>query len=357
MFNLYKKNQERIAGNVMRYVDPLKRMFGGNYYPLNSSIVFKDNVKGVPFKFVCKRLNIDNNGAVLLKVLPSEEGISFDNSMIEILICKLLTQDILMADISPCITFYYDSFLNVPNDSKCFSKLKLTNTETDVILKDTSNVLITEFLPEKDLYAWVESVYDENLTDDDWRSIIFQVVYTLSVLQDKYKFEHNDLSPLNVLVLDNNEVGRDMSCRFHYKGQDFLVYCPIFIKLWDFEYATLYNEKYNIENPIIKALSGDGYAFNPYKDIHYFLNSLLAFDLPEETQQFIEENYHKDILVNLYSDEKNDLLEIDEQLGISIAEKFSCPTPQQLLLSDKYFDTLKNTDFKNIFLDGDFRYS
>ncbi|RYE25180.1 MAG: hypothetical protein EOP45_05050, partial [Sphingobacteriaceae bacterium] len=119
---------------------------------------------------------------------------------------------------------------------------------------------------------------EKNLLDlENYRSILFRILYTMSVLQKKYGFMHNDQHVQNILMKPVSESPDEQKIRKYkvngtcYKVPD-LEWIPI---LWDFEDARCdnvhglnYNAK-TINEPDVPP------KWCPYYDVHFLLISLI----------------------------------------------------------------------------------
>jgi serine/threonine protein kinase len=111
-----------------------------------------------------------------------------------------------------------------------------------------------------------------------WRSIIFQILSVLAIIQNKYPgFRHNDMKANNILIhnIDIDETNK----KYLYKinQQQYIVPNIGFqIKLWDFDFACIPGI---VNNSKVEAEWTNKINIKPeqnkYYDIHYFFNTLI----------------------------------------------------------------------------------
>jgi hypothetical protein len=185
-------------------------------------------------------------------------------------------------------------------------------------------MLISEFVEGGSLDNWVFDVYenDKEIDDNQWKSIVFQLIYTIFIIQRYYKMMHNDFHYGNILI-DNS-----------IKASGYLVYdiddkrfyiknTGIIPKLWDFEFCMVYSNKikdcyankfiigsYEYDKKLHKtiidssdsdsALKSDDlnvpFNYNEVYDIHYFLTSLLDLYISQELFDWIIGLYPRELI-------------------------------------------------------------
>jgi len=346
--------------NFEKVFDLKKVNFNMQMLTLRDSIR-KDDIKGIPF------LLRSLEASAMIKIYPIDKD--YDNSYSEMEICKLFSKEILLKNISPCIVYFYKKHNNINNNSVCFKGLPLKEMEKEFNIEKHSNILATEYVNGKDLFTW-ERDQKYIVPDNIWANIIFQVVYTLAVLQDHYKFCHNDLSPSNILVNIN-----DMKTgyfKFIYKQKEYYLKREgILCKLWDYEFSSLYK-------PSCKIINNMDFTrkFNKFKDLHFFLNNLLGMNLPDKTRNFILSLYPEHLLNNYSkeelseypsyfddSDSESDDEEYDDTSSIDIfhqlnwltGDKYDLYYPEKLL-EHAYFKEFILESGVNLFVDQTFSY-
>ncbi len=169
-------------------------------------------------------------------------------------------------------------FINLPKDNI------VNNKKYDSFVKrykkgeyyDNVSILISEWANAGDLLDYIKNNY-KSMKVKHWRSIIFQILSVLAVIQNKYpSFRHNDMKANNILV-QKIPTSKDNS-KFKYKinGQIYIVpNIGIQIKLWDFDFACIPGI---VDNSKVEAEWTDKINIKPeqnrYYDIHYFFNTL-----------------------------------------------------------------------------------
>ena len=101
------------------------------------------------------------------------------------------------------------------NDSRCSSRSSHTsngtNTTTDSSSTDSleSQIECSATIPKfpvqmiclEAMTATLDSLLDEDLNIDEWRSCLFQIIMTLVVYQKNFEFTHNDLHTNNIMFI------------------------------------------------------------------------------------------------------------------------------------------------------------
>lgn len=348
------KNIEDIR-NVMpkKYIDFSKAIkdLGGKL------LYIKSGSTGHTFKGVFPPPNKENNINYAVKIVayPRKEnyGDMFNLARpenAELLMIKVLSYFIKTKQsphiILPITTFNTSikPFISLPKDNI------VQNKKFDQFVKKYKNneyynnvsVLISEWADNGDLLDYIKKNYTTMKTKH-WRSIFFQLLSVLAVIQNKYpSFRHNDLKANNILV--SKIPLSDEHNKFKYKinGQVYIMpNIGIMIKLWDFDFACIpgivENSKVNAEwttkiNVLPKA--------HRYYDMHYFFNTLTKkgffpeFWTSEHVSDKVRE-FVKRIVPDKYNNEKvtadrGRLLIDDEYL-----------TPDVVLKTDPFFKVMR----------------
>lgn len=283
-------------------------------------------VKGYPFKATIKNHKKLEN--IALKLLPIETKYEKHEhpSNIEIIVLKHLTDNIVNKNISPHITHYL-GIQKINNKSRALKMLNLKRLEVEDKIKTHSYMLISEFLEGGSLDNWVFNTYenDNEISDNQWKYIVFQLVYTIAILQHHYRMMHNDFHYGNILIDTHIKPGG----YFVYEINNKTYYIPntgIIPKLWDFEFCMSFSDKitemypnkfivgpYKYDKTLHKTLdvptvddlknqnSSDTqnsddlctedlnvpFNYNQVYDLHYFLTSLLDLYISQELFDFI----------------------------------------------------------------------
>ena len=162
---------------------------------------------------------------------------------------------------------------------------------------DTANVLISEWMNGGDLLDSLRRNY-KKFTLIYWKVILFQLIFTLAIIQKKYPaFRHNDLKANNILLDISPKPKQPRFYDYRYEDKSFsLPDIGIQVRLWDFDFSCIPNV---VENAKVQAEWTDKINVkaepNRYYDIHYFFCTLLKFfpdlltssSVPNELKIFI----------------------------------------------------------------------
>ena len=228
------------------FFDENKERFGLEQLSQLVKVKNTSEVKGYPFKGHKNTYNKITGGIRFgLKVVPIET--KYDKNEhpcnLENLVLKELTENIVNKNISPHIAYYLGT-QKVTNKSKALKMLNLKRLEVEEKIRTHSNMLISEFVEGGSLDNWVYNTYedDEEITDEQWKNIVFQLVYTISIIQHYYRMMHNDFHYGNILIDDSITPGG----YFVYTIKNRTYYIKntgIIPKLWDFEFSMVYSDK------------------------------------------------------------------------------------------------------------------
>jgi len=218
---------------------------------------------------------------------------------------------------------------------------------------DEVSILISEWANGGDLLDYIRNNY-QTMKLRDWRTIFFQIISVLVVIQNKYPgFRHNDLKANNILVQKIDS--RKKNNYFLYKlnidsgKHEFLVpNIGIQIKMWDFDFACIPGI---VDNSKVTSDWTDKINVRPvknrYYDLHYFFNTLTkkgffpefweAKEIHRSVKQFV-----KDIIPDKYI--KSDTDNVDKQFvsdrgRILIDDEYI--TPAKLLIEHSFFDKMR----------------
>ena len=294
--------QKQIQSDMIKF-DPNQTNFGfrrmEQLYPVG-----KDEIKGYP----CKASNRFSDPVMFgIKVIPLEN--KFDD--IETHPCHIETEllkeftNLVVENVTPHMTFYFDD-MSVGNKKRALTRFPLKSLEEEIFKE--CKVLIAEYVPGGSIEEWIQE--QPNISENQWKYIIFSMAWTLHVLQTQYHFLHNDFHFGNVLIdtsidprdksyyqyLLKQEVGEDgkktEDIKFNIQNVGLLP------KLWDLEFSTTFAWEKAKKNDFFRR--GDDNIpteFNPYYDLHCFLTSLLDLDyIPEKTREFIHSLYPEEVL-------------------------------------------------------------
>jgi hypothetical protein len=214
---------------------------------------------------------------------------------------------------------------------------------------DDVSILISEWANSGDLLDYIKNNY-KNMKLRDWRTIFFQIVSVLAIIQNKYPaFRHNDLKANNILVQKIQQ--RDKNNYFLYKLNtnntmyEFLVpNIGIQIKLWDFDFACIPGV---VNNSKVSADWTDKINVKPeqhrYYDLHYFFNTLTKkgffpefWDSPEihhSVKKFV-----RDIVPEKYANPGDEQL-VTDRGRILTNDEYT--TPFKILTEHEFFDKMR----------------
>jgi hypothetical protein len=272
-------------------IDTSKKHFGFK----NSKILNNPSnkyIQGVPYK-------IENDGKdFCIKVIPIETcyNIHKNPSFIENILLKEFNN--LLEDYNIPNLLYYIGSCKVDCKSKALDTKYFSNCQKTNIIKSVCNCLITEYVNKKSLDDYTSS---KTLSLASWKSIIFQVLYTIYVLQKKYKLSHNDLHCGNILI---DTIDKEGYLTYELNNQKYYVkHNGVIPKIFDFEVSESYNNSISKLYPnehLKEQKKSIPQYFHPGYDVHYFLDSLLHCCIPE-VEEWIRSKYHKDLLYNMDS--------------------------------------------------------
>lgn len=298
--------------------DEHKDKFGFDVFTQLVKVKNTSEVKGYPFMAKKKGDQI----TYAFKIVPNET--KYDKhkhpSMLEMLVLKQLTEQIVNKHVSPHVAYYFGD-LKVSNRSRAIKFLNLKKLEAEEKIRPWSTVLVSEFVEGGSLDKWVYDKYenDETISDEEWRGLVFQLLYTIVVLQKKFRMMHNDFHYGNILV--DSAISNDGFFSYHVDGKTYFVKNPGFIpKLWDFEFSMVYSNAMDTsyENKFVlghmeydSALHQtiEDYPdyperleynvpvqYNEVYDVHYFLTSLLDLYISQELFSWILSLYPSELI-------------------------------------------------------------
>ena len=264
----------------------------------------------------------------------------------ELLMIKLLSQFVIKKQ-TPHIVLPITTFNTSIKPFLSLSKNDIVNNKRyDQFLKKNENgeyyqnvsVLISEWANNGDLLDYIRNNY-KNFKIKHWRTIFFQLLSVLAIVQSKYPgFRHNDLKANNLLV---NEISiSPTDNKYCYKINKQIYNVPNIgfqIKLWDFDFACIPDI---VDNAKVNAEWTDKINIKPeqnrYYDVHYFFNTFTKKgffpefwtepEIPEKAREFVNriipEKYKSGDLIS----ERGRLLVNDEYL-----------IPDEIIKNDIFF--------------------
>lgn len=272
------------------------RIAGGQY----GSIMKVCLDRSCDYDFILKETKYNDDEAFVNVYNPYR----FENAEPKIL--KLLNR-LLVSKITPHIPVYGGNF-------RC--KIK----------RDYYQYLITEIY-ESDVGKYLKNHKDTNL-DDILRVIIFQVLYTMITIQEKYPtFMHNDLNINNILY---NMGSNDGYYKYIYNNVEYNVPDIIRVGIWDYGLSSITGQ--DINNVTTEFIGRNNYElqseFNQFKDMFFFLLLVKEYVkkhiLGEETLMFL----------NKYTDNipSKEFRMVGNTVYFTLNE----------ILNDQYFDLLRS---------------
>jgi hypothetical protein len=342
-------------------------------------------VKGYPCVGSSEKYIEKYNTRLGVKINPIETKFNKEEHPmnLEHIYLKQLTEDLVDNYITPNIV-YFLGYQKVSNKAKALKFIgnDLKVLENEGCITHYSNVLFSEFIEGGCLNKWIKNIYntevgmvEENISEDElksvgkslvlskdlsieistkslsiksdskqtsisnsksqnelitldqWKYLVFSLLYTIDILQTKYKLSHNDFHYGNILIDTSIKpegylVYKRNGKTFYFKNYGFIP------KLWDFEFAMNYNDaipksypnKFVVGENKIKSdytFSEDNffeefnkefkksglnrsemdsadssirctpYNYNKYYDVHYFLTSLLDLYIPQSLFDWI----------------------------------------------------------------------
>lgn len=236
-----------------------------------------------------------------VKIIPQDNNFSKESHPSEIEL-NLLQEFTKLIDslVTPHIT-YYLSRKKVPNSRKALIDFPLKPLKKNIY--NDSHILVSEFVPGGSIEEWIQE--EVNITEKQWKYIVFSVAWTLLVLGDRYKFIHSDFHYGNILI--DSSVNPSNRTLYRYTLKDSnnkqLVFnvanVGIIPKMWDFEYASTFKETPDLKiqnNGYFEEEENVPHEYNPYYDLHSFFHSIKELNIPKNLEDFIDSIYSKEAL-------------------------------------------------------------
>lgn len=326
-YNLLEKQKylNNIRHEIKRkrlLLDEGKDKFGMDEMTQLMKVKNTSEIKGYPFSIIKKNYKGENL-KIALKIVPVETKYEKEDHPcnLENIILKELTENIVNKSISPHITHYLGT-QKVNNKNKALKQLNLKRLEVEGKIRTHSNMLISEFVNGGSLDNWIFNTYenDKEITNYQWKSIVFQLIYTICVFQYYYKLMHNDFHYGNILIDTSIEAKGYIVYEINNKKY-YIKNTGIIPKLWDWEYGMVYSDKikgsyankyitgsyiydYKLHKTIIdEEIHSDidkdnnvPYKYNEYYDLHYFLTSLLDLYISQDLFDWIMNIYPEEVI-------------------------------------------------------------
>jgi serine/threonine protein kinase len=355
----FKNTEEHMIDNYLKS-DDIRELMPKKFVDFNTAInklggkllYIKSGSTGHTFKGVYPPTEKEKQSyAVKIVAYPKKENYGDMYNIkrpenAELLMIKLLSQFVIKKQ-TPHIVLPITTFNTSIKPFLGLSKNDIINNKRyDQFLKKNENgeyyqnvsVLISEWANNGDLLDYIRNNY-KNFKIKHWRTIFFQLLSVLAIVQSKYPgFRHNDLKANNLLV---NEISiSPTDNKYCYKINKQIYNVPNIgfqIKLWDFDFACIPDI---VDNAKVNAEWTDKINIKPeqnrYYDVHYFFNTFTKKgffpefwtepEIPEKAREFVNriipEKYKSGDLVS----ERGRLLVNDEYL-----------IPDEIIKNDIFF--------------------
>jgi len=308
-------------------LDESREKFGFDDMTQLSKVKNTSEVKGYPFVASKIESRVLKGLKLGLKIVPIETKFEkYEHpTNLEFLALKELTDNIVCKNICPHVVFYL-GHQKVSNKSRALKFLNLKRLEVEDLIRTNSNMLISEYIEGGSLDTWIYNIYEneKTISDKNWRIIVFQLIYTIAVMQHYYRMMHNDFHYGNILM--DTTIKKVDGQYFVYIINNETYYIPnvgFIPKLWDFEFAMTYSDNipdfypnkfiighsdYDRKKHITtEPIPGDDnsfdsddlnvpYNYNEVYDLHYFLTSLLDLYISEELFNWILKVYPDELI-------------------------------------------------------------
>ena len=314
-YNITKKNVFNGRFKILQFDEEMKQVTlkkYSNQFPITIKISFYDNEDKIDS--FDSLINNDSLFSYLFSLLVL-------NNKTKHILLPIMNIDIMYSDIEKII-----------NDETTQTILKTALQNNEIINKGCIQIREHFFRTQT-----LEDYLKENSCS--YKTLIFQVVHTLAILQKEYEgFRHNNLKLKNILIY----LKKQSDSYTEYIFNDVKYYVPnsgFDIKITNFEYSIIpkYYGLINANNPNIKFAD----KINPYYDLYVFLNDLLEGTTLMATSN---ETNNCDIKTKKF---------LDKVIPVSLRGKnhdnfkknLIVTTPDKLL-DDEYFEEFKNKSSK-----------
>lgn len=270
-------------------------------------------------------INDDN----VLKIVPVFKNtlstIKLNNDDFEYVFYKNFTDEFIITNITPHIVGFYKKYLldniNIllprncytldeklllsPNkkdkitDKLCYIKKgvekKMVNLKASIFVLEKCTTTISDEI-EKLLKTKMPINNKKYLFTQILRRILFQFIFTLTIIQDKYpNFIHNDMFLRNILAVKEYDYEHTDYVEYNYKSKKY--YLPangIYIKINDFGFSLNITKQNSSIEKKIKSHITDGFELvNNKRDIYTFLFDL--YDGPNLGAESVKTLIHNNI--------------------------------------------------------------
>jgi hypothetical protein len=226
------------------------------------------------------------NDRVFIKVLirRKEENKPFkDDTALEAKVLKQAS-NLFKEKITPCIIQYIEDKL-IPFDCRSIYPYFPRKYFVDYEFKDYLRVITSEYVVNSiDLRKWSKKNTYSNFI---WKSVVFQIIYTIHCIQKELKIVHNDLHDENIFMKNISPT----NVKFIVSGKEYYFYGITWVpKISDFEFCS----GDDFSNPLNKRHKSLSQNFNKYYDVYVFLNGLICLkNCPQEIRNMVNEFYSR----------------------------------------------------------------
>lgn len=289
--------EDKIRKRVL-VLDPRRPQFGFRHMQQLFPVDFYSEIKGVP---TVAYNNHTDHMKFAIKIIPLENRYEKDvhPSHLEVTYLRELT-GLVRNYHTPHIGYYFTHF-EVKNNVKALTCFPLKEFRHE-LYKD-SLILIAEFVSGGSLEEWIQTDETAVIADGVWKYIIFSVVWTMFILQDKYRLMHCDLHFGNILIDTclNSQDKLPVEYRLQVDGKPRVFHVPslgVLPKIWDTEFAHTSNDSIKGVYPNRFGAREDNIPnyFNPVYDLHCFLASLMELNIPTSVREFILSIYPPELI-------------------------------------------------------------
>ena len=288
---LLKDSKNQFDNNTILF-DPNNDNFGFKKFDQLFPVV-GDQIKGYPCIAYNKFSDTLKFG---VKVIPLENNFDKEShpSHIELLMLEEFSK-LVDSYVTPHITYFFKKF-TCQNNKKALVPFPLKAIRKSVY--NECNILVSEYVTGGSVEEWIQE--QVNISEKQWKTIIFTIAWTLLVLGDKYNFIHNDFHYGNILIdtcINPSTNNLSVYTLTRKDGSDLSWYVPnsgIVAKIWDLEYSCTFKDSDTLpkkKNDFFKNEENVPHEYNPYYDLHSFLTSLLELNIPVKLEEFIRRVY------------------------------------------------------------------
>lgn len=162
------------------------------------------------------------------------------------------------------------------------------------IFESKSVVTIVEWINGGDMLDFIRK-YHKKLSILDWKVMIFQILFTLAIIQEKYPaFRHNDLKLNNILInIDPTKRNADIWKQYTFKKYEFIIPdIGIDTMLTDFDFSCIQGvvENEKVDQTWTDKINVSNHS-HKYYDIFFLFGSMCKFlkheMIPTEIKQFV----------------------------------------------------------------------